>query len=225
MGDVLQIYHGSNHIVGQPVFGKGKPYNDYGRGFYCTESIEMAKEWACSEKSDGYANAYRINTKGLNILNLNDYSILNWLAVLLVNRKFDVSLPIARAAREYIIKNFGIDTTLYDIIVGYRADDSYFSFAQDFISNSISVEKLKVAMHLGELGEQVVLISEKAFERVEFIKEKTEFADSSIYYPKKARRDEMARHQYLNVERKEIDFNGLYVRDIMQRGLKNEDIQ
>lgn len=29
MPDLIDIYHGSNHIIEQPVFGAGKPYNDY----------------------------------------------------------------------------------------------------------------------------------------------------------------------------------------------------
>ena len=55
----IDIYHGSDHIIEQPVFGKGKPFNDYGRGFYCTEHIELAKEWACSADSDGYFAKYK----------------------------------------------------------------------------------------------------------------------------------------------------------------------
>ena len=31
-----KLYHGSSHIVDQPKYGYGKPYNDYGLGFYCT---------------------------------------------------------------------------------------------------------------------------------------------------------------------------------------------
>lgn len=38
-----KIYHGSRDIVKKPVYGKGKTYNDYGSGFYCTDTIEMAK--------------------------------------------------------------------------------------------------------------------------------------------------------------------------------------
>lgn len=34
-------------IVEVPQFGIGKTYNDYGQGFYCIKSIELAKEWAC----------------------------------------------------------------------------------------------------------------------------------------------------------------------------------
>ena len=81
----MTLYHGSPEIIQQPVFGKGKSYNDYGLGFYCTEHLDLAKEWACTENTDGYANRYEINTEGLNILNLSDeqYTILHWLALLM----------------------------------------------------------------------------------------------------------------------------------------------
>lgn len=61
----LTLYHGSPEIIEKPEFGKGKLHNDYGRGFYCTESIELAKEWACTEGQDGYVNQYGLDTEGL----------------------------------------------------------------------------------------------------------------------------------------------------------------
>ena len=66
------LYHGSTKVIERPAFGMGNPKNDYGLGFYCTENLELAKEWASTEKSDGFANQYEINTEGLNILHLND---------------------------------------------------------------------------------------------------------------------------------------------------------
>ena len=61
------IYHGSNEIVGKPEYGKGKPYNDYGKGFYCTQHIELAKEWAVNENIDGYVNEYELNIDNLKV--------------------------------------------------------------------------------------------------------------------------------------------------------------
>ena len=66
----VTLYHGSVSVIEQPVFGKGKPHNDYGRGFYCTQSIELAKEWAVEEDRDGYANRYLLDLQGLNVLDL-----------------------------------------------------------------------------------------------------------------------------------------------------------
>lgn len=223
---ILKLYHGSNHIISAPEYGVGKSWNDYGKGFYCTESIELAKEWACSEENKkGYANAYTIDTEGLTVLNLSDekYNIFNWLAILLQNRVFDLSLPMSIRARDYIIENFNVDMKNADIIIGYRADDSYFSFAKDFVNNSINLDQLSNAMRLGKLGEQVVIMSKKAFDRLVYLEDETEFADADIYYPKRVKRDEEAKKKYLDTERFEIDLNGLFINDIIRRKMTNED--
>ncbi|MBQ6625824.1 MAG: DUF3990 domain-containing protein [Ruminococcus sp.] len=65
MMNKLTIYHGSSKIIERPLFGAGNPNNDYGLGFYCTETLDLAKEWACSAETDGYANKYSLNTDGL----------------------------------------------------------------------------------------------------------------------------------------------------------------
>lgn len=44
------LYHGSEKIIEKPVYGFGKAYNDYGLGFYCTEELDMAKEWGVSRE-------------------------------------------------------------------------------------------------------------------------------------------------------------------------------
>ena len=82
------LYHGSNNIINKPEFGLDNKNNDYGLGFYIAENIELAKEWGVNEDSDGYANIYEIDLDGLKILNLNEYSILHWITILLQNRTF-----------------------------------------------------------------------------------------------------------------------------------------
>ena len=49
------IFHGSEQIIKKPRFHSGNPHNDYGYGFYCTESEELAIEWAVTREHDGYA--------------------------------------------------------------------------------------------------------------------------------------------------------------------------
>ena len=81
------------------------------------------------------------------------FNILNWLAILLAHRKFDITSPIGNSAREFIIDRFMPNTNDVDVMIGYRADDSYFSFAEDFVNNTISLRDLNLAMQLGTLGE------------------------------------------------------------------------
>ena len=105
---IMKIYHGSDKVIEKPTFGAGRKHNDFGLGFYCTESEELAKEWGCSSLTDGFANCYNIDTADLNILKLNceAYSILNWIAVLVQNRVFRVKTPIAGKAKRYLFENF-----------------------------------------------------------------------------------------------------------------------
>lgn len=212
---IQKLYHGSNHIIERPKFGYGKPYNDYGLGFYCTDSLDMAKEWGASPHQNGYANCYELDNDGLTTLRLNsdDFCILHWLAVLLENREFDVPSGLAFEAKAYILSHFPVDYRRYDIIVGYRADDSYFSFAQDFINGTISYRQLNNAMHLGRLGEQIVLKSQKAFDQIQFTG--YVLADSEEWYAKKMSRDQAARREYFSIERSKRQRGDLYITQIM----------
>lgn len=218
-----KLYHGSSNIIEKPVFGQGKIYNDYGLGFYCTNSLEMAKEWASSKERDGYANCYELNCDGLRILDLNGpkFCILHWLAVLLENRTFDMPSVLALEAKEYLLSHFSIDYESYDIIVGYRADDSYFSFAQDFINGTISYRQLNNAMHLGKLGQQFVLKSELAFQRIRYLGH--EIVRSDEWYAKKMLRDKTARQEYFSVERNKRQRGDLYIIHIMDEEMNEND--
>lgn len=219
------LYHGSSEIVEKPIYGKGYEHNDYGRGFYCTESLDMAKEWACPETRDGFANKYEFNTRGLKILHLNSdkFHILNWIAILLKNRIFAKRSPISRAASDYILKEFLPNLSPYDVICGYRADDSYFAYAKDFLNNTISVEQLAKAMKLGNLGEQIVLMSPKAFKRICFIG--YEIADSEIYSELRQNREKEARTAYQQKQASifPLSQSEIFVRDILQQEIKNDD--
>lgn len=221
MDKIITIFHGSDHVVETPVFGGGRKNNDFGRGFYCTESNDLAKEWAVSSLSDGFSNRYTLNTECLNILNLNspEYTILNWIAVLVEHRLFSIKTPVAKRAKQYLIDSFGINVNAFDLIVGYRADDSYFDYAEAFINNGITVEQLAGAMRLGKLGEQIVLKSQFAFSKIKF--EGFENADKGTYYVLRKARDDDANKTYLKMLEKEVD--GLYIQDIMRGGVKNDD--
>ena len=217
------VFHGSDHIIEVPIFNGSKRTNDYGYGFYTTENQELAKEWACADNKDGFANCYEANLDGLSILNLNapGYNILNWLAVLAKYRTYWQNGSIAEEAKDYLQRHFIIDPTDYDVIIGYRADDSYFSFAQDFVAGTISLSKLSEAMHLGKLGEQIVFKSREAFSHIHF--KGAEPAKAAIYYEKKTVRDREARQEYRKTKRSVDSISELFMIDIMREEIKNGD--
>lgn len=217
------LFHGSPNIIPKPIYSFGNPKNDYGLGFYCSESLELAKEWACTTEEGGYANQYEFDMSGLNVMNLSDggYHILNWLAILLENRTFKLSGDLSSDARNYILRTFKPAYRDKDVVIGYRADDSYFTFANAFLNNTISLARLEKAMVLGKLGIQVVPISEKAFERLRFIDSYP--ADGTIYYPRRMARDTAAREEFRRTRRDPAAENELYMMDILRGRWQNDD--
>ena len=171
---------------------------------------------------DGFVNEYELETDGLTILDLSskEYTILHWLALLVDNRRFRVSTPVMRRGLQWLKDHFLIDISDYDLIIGYRADDSYFSFARAFISNEISLNQLSFAMRLGKLGEQYVLKSEKAFNQLSF--KSFESADNNIYYARRKIRDDEARNAFFEELEKE-DVDGIYMRDIIREEMTGDD--
>ena len=218
---IITLYHGSENIIEMPTFGKGKRNNDFGLGYYCTESKALAMEWAVSDLHDGYANRYTLDTEYLRILHLSgsEYTILNWIAVLVEHRLFALKNPVARRAKRYLIDNFGINVNAYDIITGYRADDSYFDYAETFLNNGITVEQLAQAMQLGKLGEQIVIKSQYAFSKLHF--EGYNEAAKEKYYDQRCSRTKEADRLYWQMLEEESD--GLYMQDIVRGGIGNDD--
>ena len=219
----MKIYHGSLVIIKKPIFGYGNPHNDYGLGFYCTESSDLAKEWSVDYELDGYANSYELNLDGLKVLNLNKkpYNALHWLTLLVQNRTFKDKSYLVRDAKEFLIKKFSIDYSKYDVIIGYRADDSYFSFARDFLQGTISYRQLSLALKLGGLGEQIVLVSKKAFNAIHFINAEKAFANQ--WYPKKIKRENDARNEYFNSEKIKRQKGDLYISQIIDEDMEAND--
>lgn len=208
------LYHGSPQIVERPKLSKCRPNNDFGTGFYCTEHMELAREWAVTEGRDGYVNTYELDLNRLRTINIlsSDYHILHWLALLINYRRVRLSTPLMRRGAEWLKENYLVDLQDADIVRGYRADDSYFSFARAFVNNEISLRQLQFVMHLGKLGEQVVLRSPEAFSAIRYIT--CERVDHTVWYIRRRQRDLQARKSYLEELEKE-DADGLYIRDLI----------
>ena len=109
----------------------------------------------------------------------------------------------------------------YDVIIGYRADDSYFSFAKDFLQGTISYRQLSLALKLGNLGKQVVLKSEKAFKSICFVEAEKAYANE--WYPKKNKRENDARNEYFNSTKMKRQKGDIYINQIIDEDMETND--
>ena len=222
---IRKIYHGSNRIVRRPGFGTGSTYNDFGLGFYCTDDRSRAAEWATGHTQNGFVSRYSIDTSGLRIINLcaPEYSPLTWLSVLLNYREFDLFNSDAYHARDYLRSVFAIDIQSCDCLVGWRADDMNFIFAQDFLNGRMSLESLASALTSCDLGRQFVLRSNRAFDRLTFDGYNTVHAED--YVPAMLRRERNAMKQYDDNRKKTgvTSPSGLYIHDILTDDIRPYD--
>ncbi|MBQ2641417.1 MAG: DUF3990 domain-containing protein [Lachnospiraceae bacterium] len=235
-----KIYHGSVKIIEKPQYGAGRRDNDYGLGFYCTEDIELAKEWAAADERGGFVNCYEVDENGMSYLNLQqvperrqrlrgaqppaqmgggvDLSteeevVLQWMAILVDNRSVRLGSPVERRGKEFLCTHLLPDISKYDYLIGYRADDSYFSYARAFLSNTLTVGQLSSAMRLGDLGLQYVIRSPRMFERLRFCDAVP--VDGGVYYPKRMQRDQTARQKFRRMLEDDAE-EGRYLSDLMR---------
>jgi hypothetical protein len=210
----MVVYHGSENTIKQPVYGKGVQYNDYGRGFYMTKDKGLAGEWAVlTTAKAGYINEYRFDANSLMVLNLDRLPIKYWVAILMDNRKGQYTDIVLQDIKSYKQK-YLIDISGFDAIIGWRADDSYFQFVEDFVSRNLSIENLQKSMHLGNLGQQVCIKSERAFAKLEFIR--SHQAELQRYYQNAVDRDNEARMAYRKLVSSGKAREGTLISDLMQ---------
>ena len=155
--------------------------------------MNLAKEWSVTANESGIVNKYSIDISGLKILNLQDLGVIDWLVILMNHRVVNFYNIVSETRRKRFLDKYKEKYNLeeYDIIIGYRADDSYFSFVRDFIDERIYVEDLKELLLAGNLGLQYVLKSKKAFDRLKFIE--SENVDKE-YFKYRKNRDTNARN-------------------------------
>ena len=208
----LILYHGSEHIVNPPVFGKGEAANDYGRGFYLTEYPELASEWACPyNDKDGYVNKYEFSLVGMNVLDLDTEPFEHWVSLLVQNR--DNKMGTTAKARMYkFVETYPFTTSGYDVIKGWRANDAYYAFIRSFFNVELSLESLKKAMYFGEYGVQYCLISKQSYKNIKYIS--CYPVKATEYYLKRIKRDNDAKKLYIEMKDKTT---GTLILDIVGR--------
>ena len=194
--DKLILYHGSPNKIIIPQYGFGDDKHDYGRGFYLTANIDLAKEWAVCrpDKSNGWVHKYELDTTDLKVLDFQEYDILSWLAELMKHRDAADSRRYKLLSQKFIAK-YGIDSSEYDVIKGWRANASYFYIAKEFVRDNIDIEILEELLSLGGLGIQYCVKSKLAFSRLAEIDEGLLSVDYNDFNDKYNERDINARRR------------------------------
>ena len=192
----LILFHGTPDEIVVPTYGKGEEKHDYGQGFYLTESIDLAKEWAVCRpnETNGYVHQYELETEGLKILDFQDKGVLVWLAELMKHRDAADSKRYRMLANKFI-KKYGVDTEEYDVIKGWRANASYFYIAKEFVRDNIDMDILEELLSIGGLGIQYCIKSELAYSKLHETADSLQIIQYAEFNEKYNQRDITARRK------------------------------
>ena len=190
----ITLYHGTPNKVVTPTYGLGDDKHDYGRGFYLTEDFELAKEWAVCrpEEHNGWVHKYELEADKLKILDFQELNVLAWLAELMKHRDAADSKRYHMLAAKFI-ERYGVDTSEYDVIKGWRANASYFYIAREFVRDNIDIDILEELLSLGGLGIQYCIKTESAYSKLKEISEELSVVEYEDFNEKYNQRDAMAR--------------------------------
>ena len=192
--EALTLYHGSPNKVIVPEYGRGNDKHDYGKGFYLTDDIKLSKEWAVCrpDETNGWVHKYELNTTNLHVLDFKEHNVLSWLAELMKHRDASDTKRYRMLAKKFIDK-YGLDTSKYDVIKGWRANASYFYIAKEFVRDNIDIEILEELLGLGGLGIQYCIKSERAYSNLTEIKDELLYVSYDEFNEKYNTRDINAR--------------------------------
>lgn len=190
------LFHGSPNKIVVPTYGMGEEKHDYGQGFYLTESIDLAKEWAVCRPNEaiGYVHQYELDMNSLQILDFQEKGVLAWLAELMKHRDAADSKRYRMLAKKFIEK-YGIETSGYDVIKCWRANASYFYIAKEFVRDNLDMDILEELLSLGGLGIQYCMKSELAYSKLHEVPDSLVTVDYTEFNEKYNQRDITARQK------------------------------
>lgn len=174
------VFHGSEYIIKEPMYHGGKFYNDFGNGFYTTESKDKAQSWALlsGNPQKSIVNVYDLDCSNLRVLDLKEYGILSWIAEVVANR--GTNQRAAAIVGNRVVDKYRVNSDGYDIIKGYSADDSYSQIIDSFLLNQFTVEEVE-SLFYKALEEQIFLKSQKAFDNMTWVRSYEVAYDPEMY--------------------------------------------
>lgn len=192
----ITLFHGTPNKIVVPEYGKGEEKHDYGKGFYLTESIDLAKEWAVCRPNEenGFVHHYELETDELKILSFQEKGVLAWLAELMKHRDASDSRRYRMLSKKFI-ERYGVNTDKYDVIKGWRANASYFYIAKEFVRDNIDMDILEELLSLGGLGIQYCIKSELAFSKLHEVENGLQTVKYDEFNEKYNQRDITARQK------------------------------
>lgn len=160
----MKLYHGSNIVVDNPEITKGKPYKDFGQGFYLSDTIEQAQEMA-------QRVVERVGADQIPVVSTFEFDESVMRDGSLKVKRFDT---YTEEWAEFVMRNRDRKTPQpyhnYDIVYGPIADDGVVRQMRRYEMGDITLKELMQELQYPpKITFQYFFGSEKALEKLKFL--------------------------------------------------------
>ena len=162
----MKLYHGTDAFFERPDLSMCRPFKDFGRGFYLTPDLAVAKRMAerCVERSDWqgapkYVYVYDFDESDLSALAIKRFAPV-------VDELFARFVMANRQARSKATDHNRDNR--YDIVAGPIADDRMGVLFRRFEDGEVSLEYLINELKFKRLSMQYSFHTNKALQKLAF---------------------------------------------------------
>lgn len=157
------LFHGARNVIELPLDLKySKENNDFGKGFYLGENFEQASTYIANTSSK-YVYSFSLNTNKLKVEKFNVNT--EWMLAIAYYRGW-----LHNYNQNELIINIIKKVETADIIIAPIADNRMFDLISEFVDGVITNEQCEHALAATNLGNQYVIKSKTALEKLDFIK-------------------------------------------------------
>lgn len=202
------LFHGAKTYIDRPIsIEKSKETNDFGKGFYCGESLEQSSMFVA-----GYPNSSLYITQ-FNKSNLRNTKLnvdRDWMLLIAYFRKKLTSYSNHPIVLKLLSKLEGVD-----YIIAPIADNRMFEIIDSFIEGEITDIQCQHCLSATNLGNQYVLITQKALNNLKILKHCYLSTAEKEYYLSSKQESSKIGNDKVKIARIQYRGQGKYIEEIL----------
>ena len=203
------LFHGAKtYLDGQISIERSKNTNDFGKGFYCGESLEQSAMFVASyPESSLYILEFDKTDLSYAQLNVDR----DWMLLIAYFRN-----KLADYAKHPIIQNLLAKIEGADYIIAPIADNRMFEIIDSFIEGEITDVQCQHCLSATNLGNQYVFVTDKALSRLQIMRHCYLASEEKSYYLTYKHEESRIGNDKVKVARKQYRGQGYYIEDILK---------
>lgn len=202
------LFHGAKTVIEGPLsLEKSQPANDFGRGFYCGESLEQSAMFVA-----GYpeSSLYIVDFSREGLASMKFGVDRDWMLMVAYHRNrlagFSESPVISRLSKQLL----GVD-----YVVAPIADNRMFEIIDSFIDGEITDVQCRHCLSATDLGSQHVFLTDRALRQVRILEHCYLASLEKQHYLSSRQESEGVSESKVKIARKKYRGRGKYIEEIL----------